>query len=54
MAECRYKTWTNPIQARWRKDQFRNQKFTKGWTEAEDWNNPSWSNLKEILNENRT
>ena len=41
---------TNLMGSRWKKSEFRNQKFTKGWTESEDWNIPGWDNLKEVLN----
>jgi len=32
----------NATQNRWSKDQFRNQKYTDGWTEAEGWKIPGW------------
>lgn len=34
---------------RWRRDQFRNQKYTEGWTEAEEI--PGWGRLEEVLND---
>jgi len=45
----------NLTRSRWRKDQFRNQRYTKGWTEAEEV--PGWGRTKdrveEFLNELR-
>jgi len=32
---------------RWRKDQFRNQKYTAGWTEADSV--PGWGTLRDVL-----
>lgn len=39
----------NLIRARWKKEEFRNQKFTKGWTETNINDFKEW-NLKELLN----
>lgn len=39
---------SNSTQNRWRKDQFRNQKYTEGWTESENWQIPGWPNLNEF------
>lgn len=35
---------------RWRKDQFRNQKFTRGWTESNVDNIEGWENLRNLIN----
>ena len=35
--------------SRWNKDQFRNQRFTEGWTESEG-QIPGWGDIKPILN----
>lgn len=37
----------NLTPSRWRKDQFRNQKYTKGWTEADEV--PGWGKWPDIL-----
>jgi len=37
----------NLTQSRWRKDQFRNQKYTRGWTEAREV--PGWGTTEEVL-----
>jgi hypothetical protein len=37
----------NLTQSRWRKDQFRNQKYTKGWTESDSV--PTWGTLADFL-----
>lgn len=39
----------NLTPSRWRKDQFRNQKYTKGWTEAEEV--PGWGHTKDRMEE---
>jgi len=38
---------TNLTPSRWSKDQFKNQKYTKGWTETYDI--PSWGKLSDVL-----
>jgi len=38
----------NLTPSRWRKDQFRNQRYTKGWQETEEV--PGWGKFGELLN----
>ena len=40
---------TNATQNRWRKDQFRNQKYTAGWTEGVINKIPGWDDPRELL-----
>ena len=39
---------TNLSTTRWKKEQFRNQKFTKGWVESDD-EIPGWGKTKELI-----
>ena len=39
----------NLIRARWKKEEFRNQKFTKGWTESDINNIVGWDNLGQVM-----
>lgn len=39
----------NSTQNRWRKDQFRNQKYTRGWTESDAWSIAGWDKFRGIL-----
>lgn len=36
--------------SRWNKDQFKNERFTRGWTESDGYNIPGWPDLKSLLN----
>lgn len=39
----------NLTPSRWKKDQFRDQRYTRGWTEAEEV--PGWGRFSDVLNE---
>lgn len=43
------RTGTNSTESKWTKEEFRNQKYTKGWTEA--WEIPGWGVTKDRVTE---